>query len=988
MAFVTGTPIAAAVVREVAELRRAREEATELAVALHGGPRPAHGSAALPAVPGGGSSPRRKAEAMSSSAGGGGGQSLSARGPSPRRRATQEAAAHAFKAASLQGSTSKQVGLEVERLQPANLEPAPAARLGFTHEGPQPQQSPHVALHASDAVHAHIPAPLGYDSWANRSTQRGGPAAESIVGGHEAVVLAEVETIAAEVGLTPEAMADAGLSVDEARSLFERLYVHTTGFVQQLAEAFGGQPHRMALLGTVWTAFGTLVERVKMDGVDYHSALAAHHRRAEAAYAQLDSDFRATSEYLQAQIEEAKAQTAARVAEREEQSARAEAAEALAAKTSEERVAAEATLRVVEKEVKAEVQKRESVERRLVEETNALAPLKAQVGQLAAAKAEAAQSKKVAEKNGAELGAQLEANKRLNTYVQQAEVTNQLLREEKEELEKEVSHVSLALDAKVREVERVVTELQTEQEKVVELRQEKEHVEASAKEKVGQLRQQVAEAEKATQKEKARAVAAERQVEAVREEVEHVQQETGNVEEEKVLMQAELDHERTLLRDERAKVDDLTRALEAERQATAKAKQATEAALQEAAGARTQAKKTIDEVAKARQDAKEAREALDALKLTAFRETDQLKAELAVAVADKEAAEAEVAEAREGVKAAKERVKTLEEESQKARIVAAERELAHQTHLANQEEAQKLEREAAAAHQATELQHALEEAATLREALEATSSLFESFEVMRGEVARLTADTECYAAERRQFEEALGCRFELRSTCAVVETVSFVLDDPMREELTAQLALQCEQQRALDATERDLAEVLGRLASLEAFCAAELQPEVESASEALHELPRLREDLVQAGLLRAEGLSQLQRVRDEADAERQRHLNEISAANMKVAQVSEQAAFTTELQASQLAQVTKELAEANEELQNWRTGNIRLANARQWREERNKAKGECSSAEGAPSGSAVSSRGATPATPDSGSGLLRPGRRGGPGGAGLDALPE
>ena len=38
-----------------------------------------------------------------------------------------------------------------------------------------------------------------------------------------------------------------------------------------------------------------------------------------------------------------------------------------------------------------------------------------------------------------------------------------------------------------------------------------------------------------------------------------------------------------------------------------------------------------------------------------------------------------------------------------------------------------------------------------------------------------------------------------------------MLEDPFNEAITEQLALQCEQQRAIDATERDLAEAFRKL---------------------------------------------------------------------------------------------------------------------------------------------------------------------------------
>ena len=427
-----------------------------------------------------------------------------------------------------------------------------------------------------------------------------------------------------------------------------------------------------------------------------------------------------------------------------------------------------------------------------------------------------------------------------------------------------------------------------------------------------------------------------------------MQQETVQVSEAKGELQLELDQVRAQVRAEHSRIEQLELELESERLATAKAKLATEGALLEAAGAREQTVRVVDELAVARTDARDAREALDAVKLSAFRKVDQLQAEIAEIAAGKEAAEAEVLSVREAEALAKERITSLEDEIQKMRLVGAQLELTHQTQLLNQQEAFRLETEALEAHQATELQHHVEEAALLHEVLDSSSTLMASFELMRAEIANLTADNECYVAERRQFEDALSCRFELRSTCNNVEVVGFMLEDPLAVDLVSQLALQCEQQRALDATERDLAEALGCIDTLVAFCRDELQPEADAAWSAVHELPRLREDLLQAGMLRSDGMAQLQRARDEAEAERQRLLDEVAAVNAKLAYVSEQAAFTTELQASQLTQLTMEFTECNEELQNWRTGNIRLANARQWREEREKAKAGGGSSGGPP----------------------------------------
>ena len=110
-----------------------------------------------------------------------------------------------------------------------------------------------------------------------------------------------------------------------------------------------------------------------------------------------------------------------------------------------------------------------------------------------------------------------------------------------------------------------------------------------------------------------------------------------------------------------------------------------------------------------------------------------------------------------------------------------------------------------------------------------------------------------------------------------------------------------------------------------------LQPLVDEAHFANSELPLLREELAQASSVRLETLTALRRAQDAAEDERQQHLLEMTNLAKVRAEEKEQASFTTELQASQLEEYRKALDEATEELQNWRSGNIRLSNAKQWR---------------------------------------------------------
>ena len=172
-----------------------------------------------------------------------------------------------------------------------------------------------------------------------------------------------------------------------------------------------------------------------------------------------------------------------------------------------------------EKELKAEVQKRESVERRLAEEVKAQVPLKAQLSQLANVQAEAARFQLAAQKASAELPPLLEATKRLEQQVQQAEVISSVLREDKGALEKEVSVASLKLDAKTREVEKLANELRIERNKMLEIQVVQVQAETKKESKLGGLLERLLMAEKEREAIEKRALAAEREVKQVKQEV-------------------------------------------------------------------------------------------------------------------------------------------------------------------------------------------------------------------------------------------------------------------------------------------------------------------------------------------------------------------------------------------------------------------------------------------------------------------------------------
>ena len=127
---------------------------------------------------------------------------------------------------------------------------------------------------------------------------------QGIITGPTALVMGEVELILRDSGITADSMADAGLSREESERLLHGLYVHSTGFLQMLADTFSGLPHRHELLKQAWTGFTTLLERAQGGDelLGYASVLAAQRRDSEAAYASLEAEYRQTSHHLQEEL--------------------------------------------------------------------------------------------------------------------------------------------------------------------------------------------------------------------------------------------------------------------------------------------------------------------------------------------------------------------------------------------------------------------------------------------------------------------------------------------------------------------------------------------------------------------------------------------------------------------------------------------------------------------------------------------------------------
>ena len=84
-----------------------------------------------------------------------------------------------------------------------------------------------------------------------------------------------------------------------------------------------------------------------------------------------------------------------------------------------------------------------------------------------------------------------------------------------------------------------------------------------------------------------------------------------------------------------------------------------------------------------------------------------------------------------------------------------------------------------------------------------------------------------------------SARPRLHSTLDGAKALSILLEE-VKDEVVEQLALQSEQQRAIDAAERDLSRGYGELEDMATYSAEVLQPLVDEAAEANRELPLLQ----------------------------------------------------------------------------------------------------------------------------------------------------
>ena len=108
--------------------------------------------------------------------------------------------------------------------------------------------SPHVSVAAIEGIVNGVAPPPDLLAWSSRTTQPREGGFRACRKGASAIVIGEVEKLLAECGVTAELMTDAGLSTDESKRLLYALYVHSSGFLQFLADSFSDLPQRQTLL--------------------------------------------------------------------------------------------------------------------------------------------------------------------------------------------------------------------------------------------------------------------------------------------------------------------------------------------------------------------------------------------------------------------------------------------------------------------------------------------------------------------------------------------------------------------------------------------------------------------------------------------------------------------------------------------------------------------------------------------------------------------
>ena len=932
----SGKPLAAAIVREVEEMRKKRDEDAAQSASLY--------NRAL---------------------------------VSPRQARVASLPKPAATSASLQAAASKMAGLEGMPRPPISLAPAPPGRLGYAHDGPQPQRPPQVAAFAIEAEAAAVEGELGHDMWSNRTTRAG--TLEGVVKGAHSLVIGEVESLLAECGVTSDMLAQAGLSVEESRRLLYALYVHSSGFLQMLADAFANLPHRAELLACVWTGFATLIERAKVNGADevgYTSQLAQAQRESKRIQAELRNELARVSAYLQGQLDDARGEATETETLRKDQEERAVAAETLAATTARERDELRAELERTAAELKQESATRERVEKALEAETRNLVPLRAQASQLPAARTEAQNANALVVKLRGELAEQALILKARDAALTLEETHVKVLRAELPVSDTAVVVMGQAYAALGGKRDALKQELAEEHALLQASLEGAKRKEQASKEQLKQLMAQMEETDANAVKEKRARAQAEATAKELEGNLKDKEEELAERDEKIKADAAILENVRFDLKQREQDVIDRDINIETMGRSVEQAQRGQELATTELKDSQAKAKQLIGELNRTRDESKNARKELDDVKMQAFRDCDQMRSEMKEVVAEKEMRVTESDEAREAVEMLQDRVQKLEADVRRQRVEQAERENAHQQSLLDLEKSEKMARatDANSIQRATDKQNA--DAKVLTVAMAEVGALAAVVEQMRDDVDRLTQDNRAYAAEVAAYEEALTTVYELHSTLDMTKALEVVIDD-LGGEVIEQLSLQSEQQRCIDATERDMMESRAHMEDMSTLCAEMLQPLVDEAQSANAELPLLREELMNTAMLRNEVLRKLSAAQDAAEDEKQQHIREMTGISKILADAKEQAKFTTELQAEQLDKYRKELEEANEELTNWRSGNIRLSNAKQWREERS------SKDTGSPLPSKLPPRGGPKGSPGSGGGI--PGRAAGWGGGGGDA---
>jgi len=760
---------------------------------------------------------------------------------------------------------------------------------------------------------------------------------DGLISGPTVSVLSEATALLEELGVTQELMVGSGLTAAEARRLLQSIFVYSTGFLQMLHDSFNdlSGAARDVLLEKVWAGFAMMIERVNLGGnsnVTYTSSMANMERRHRIEHEQMEQERESIRADLLQKLARAREETTDALRQRDAERERAEAAEGQVSAAQTAQIDAENRTAESEKALRLRTTMLEEVQAKLEMEMKTAVPLRAQANALPAARADAAQAHAFGKQLKGDLAKAQEEQARLLEEANRAEKEQAVFLVELEDLE-EALHRSLQSNSSlVYARDQMATQLSNHIEKVQQDAQAEELRRKAEREAVAAMKKTLDEAESTLNVQKRARAAAEAVVEEKEGKIAQLESNLESSAEQLENVKANLTSARELVREREAQISQLNQQIEDEKKKLLAEKKATKAAVNDANAANSKARDLLEQINFFRESAKKTSREIEIVRSEAWAELEAEKAETARVLAEME----NIASARESLQEqlfiSESRCSKFEAEIAHIERTASDRERAYHDTIAAQRRQAMLARKDFEIETSRAERERQQEQRCLAQAVEAIRNLGSCFESLRADVALLTTDNECLTAELQKQHDEMFLVYELKFSLDVANSISEQLA-AVGEQVGVAFAMQANQVRCLDSTRDGLESCLDELANLSAL-GEYIQPRVEAAADDAEQLPQLKEDYERVCSEKASTLAELRKIRDAAEEERRLNIRAVQRVSMQAAKEAETSKAKLQMKESQIANMTHDLAEANEELVGWRSGNIRLANYKQWRAER------------------------------------------------------